>query len=160
MPGGDHCSSCTVFKKTKKKTKNWNQRKCAAQVQEGQGCTPEHPSVPLPLCCVPGVNSARTLHLFCPHWCPQPIGWAAHDESWQDKCCSNQSLKNSQNLLSGPPCLIPHQRNRTPATWLTFPSIESWEIGAASCICSAQGNKTAHVQSYLMSIFTALPFLT
>lgn len=63
MPGGDHCNSCTAFKKTK----NRNQRKYAAQVQEGQGCTPECPSVPLSPCCVPGVNSARTLHLFCPH---------------------------------------------------------------------------------------------
>jgi len=56
-----HC-----FKK-KKKT-NPNQRNWAAQVQKGQGCTPRASLfVPQPLCCVWGVNSAHTLHLFCPH---------------------------------------------------------------------------------------------
>ena len=51
-----------------KKKKKPKPKKLGCPGAERAGLRPQSiPLVPQPLCCVWGVNSAHTLHLFCPH---------------------------------------------------------------------------------------------
>lgn len=154
MPGSGHCSSTHIKFSSPKPDKTHSAWSHGKEWASGTSAVPSTVEGPQSW----SIKSAPMIHLSCPvpGWLSGPWLLLMRDMPFP---LLPQKYANTTPRGALQPHLISHQRNRTPATWLTF-HIDPWDSGDASCFCNTRGNKIARTWSCLMSGFTTLSFLT